>query len=107
MRVTRYFLPVILLTVLSIDAYAQEPSPGEALADTCPSGWVRTTNEVSRCGTEEFNLSDVRVGKQLQAGGTNYWPVKAKARSLTDGTVREVTWRVTEDGFGGYKRLHR
>ena len=101
MRVTIYFLPVILLTVLSIDAFAQDPSPENALAVF--SAW-------EGCDVE---LSDVRVGKQLQARGTKYWPVKAKAifRRKCDsgrakaGEVREIQWGVTEDGFGGYDRF--
>lgn len=61
MKVTRYFLPVmILLAVLSTEAFAQDPSPKDALDAFCGKEW-------QRC--QGVEVSDVRVGKQLQAMG--------------------------------------
>lgn len=107
MRVTRYFLTVILLTGVSADAFAQGPSAENAMAairaycyDACD---------------KIAELSDVRVGKKLQDKRGDYWPVRTKAtyRTRPSGTVLpnnfgpgdviDIEWKLREDGFGGYE----
>lgn len=98
--ITRYFLPVIVLTVLSTEAFGQDPSAEDAIAAYC-----KDNEQV--CADVE--LSDVRVGKQLQIMGMKYWPVRAKETyrkkkwGREAGAVEEVEWKLFEDGFGGYK----
>jgi hypothetical protein len=102
MRVTRYFLAVILFMVLSTDAFAQDPSTEDALAAFCKKWTV-----VEYCKNVE--VSDIRVGKQLEIMGMKYWPVKAKgtyrnkAGGKKAGEVEELEWKLFEDGFGGYE----
>lgn len=109
MKATRYFLPVILLTVLSADVFAQDPSAVDAMT-AIRSYWK---GDYDVYFTE---ISDIRVGKQLEVMGQKYWPVrlKAKYRKKYDGegsvlpranagAVVEIEWNLVEDGFGGYE----
>jgi hypothetical protein len=110
MRATRYFLPAVLLTVLNTEVFAQDPSGEDAMAAIrayCGDGWCEKIAE----------LSDVRVGKQLQIMGKKYWPVRTKATyhittistdigwlpKMNAGDVIDIEWNIYEDGFGGYK----
>jgi hypothetical protein len=101
MKLTRYLLPVILLTVLSTEAFAQDPSAKDAFAAFC--------KRKAEVYCQNIELSDVRVGKQLQNQLGKYWPVRAKEMyrkkmwGREAGTVEEVEWEVYKDGFGGYE----
>lgn len=88
MKLTRYLLPVILLTVLSTEAFAQDPSAKDAFAAFC--------KRKAEVYCQDIELSDVRVGKQLQNQLGKYWPVRAKEM-----------YRKKKSGAGRPARLRR